>query len=144
MFLWQISVSQSHARCTWVNHAYLFTCCGIHRIKKSVTVDIFFRGNDIYTVILPSPTYVVNKVMLAYLASNLSACYLLDEYICMWYLQFKHLINIFPHNIIKTYFTLFSPQAQMCAFNSLVLWASVHVMEACTVPVGGVVSIAMQ
>jgi len=27
----------------------------------------------------------------------------------------------------------------MCAFNSLVLWASVHVM-----PVGGVVSIAMQ
>jgi len=32
----------------------------------------------------------------------------------------------------------------MCAFNSLVLWASVHVMEACTVPVGGVVSIAMQ
>jgi len=51
--------------------------------------------------------------------------------------QFKHLLNIFPHNIIKTYFTLFSPQAQMCA---LVLC----VMEACTVPVGGVVSIAMQ
>ena len=37
----------------------------------------------------------------------------------MLYLLFKHFINIFPHNIIKTYFILFSPQAQVCAFNSL-------------------------